>query len=193
MNGNASLNIRVGFSTSNAWYSTLIRKVTKAKCSHAFLIMSVLGQDLVFEEGVTGYSTRTLENMEKSGSTIVQVVVPKVDLTVGMTWSLARLGQRYDYAGLFGMAWVMFWRALKKKVHNPLASNKAMFCSEEVTRVLQESGFPGSEKLDPPTTDPESLRLFLVNGSTPSGGTQIHIDTRSLAEREAGTSEARNA
>lgn len=159
------LNIRIGFSTSNAWYSRVIRSVTKAKCSHAFLVMTVLGQDLVFEEGVFGYSTRTLANLEKSGSQIVQIITPKISLETGMAWSLSVLGQRYDYEGLFGMAWVMFWRAFKKKVHNPLASHKAMFCSESVTRVLQASKYPGADALDAPTVDPEELRLFLLEAS----------------------------
>lgn len=154
--------IRVGFSTSTAWYSRVIRWFTRAKCSHAFLIVDVMGVELVLEEGVTGYSTRTLENMVKSGSTIVQIVEPCVPLDKGVTWSMARLGQRYDYAGLFGMAWVVFWRALKKRVANPLASHKAMFCSEEVVRVLQESGYPGADALDAPSTDPETLRVFLT-------------------------------
>jgi hypothetical protein len=156
--------IRVGFSTSSAWYSRVIRWFTKAKCSHAFLVADVMGVELVLEEGMTGYSTRTLANMVRSGSVIIQIFDPAVPLDKGVTWSMSRLGQRYDYAGLFGMAWVMFWRAFKKRVRNPFASHHAMFCSEEVVRVLQESGYPGADTLDAPSTDPETLRLFLTEG-----------------------------
>jgi hypothetical protein len=126
-----------------------------------------MGTDLVFEEAVDGYSTRTLDTMEKSGSHIVQILQPRIDVDLGFKRSFEWLGQRYDYAGLFGMLPVVIARFFRHKISNPLSSKHAMFCSEETTRMLQFANYPGAEKLDAPTTDPEDLRLFMLQtGST---------------------------
>lgn len=156
------MNIAVGFSTSTAWYSRVIRWATGAKCSHAFLLVNLMGVPMVFEEGVFGYSTRTLENMRKDGSQVVALIPPVVPIDDAFRESFKWLGQRYDYAGLVGMAWVMLSRAFRHKVKNPLASSHAMFCSEEVTRVLQSAKYPGADALDARSTDPETLRKFLM-------------------------------
>ena len=153
---------RVGFSTSSAWYSRCIRWFTKAQCSHAFLISQALGVVVSIEEGTFGYGIRTLSNMESSGSRVVQVLETSVDLDEAVAKSFQWLGSRYDYAGLIGMSWVMLCRWLGKKVRNPLASSHSMFCSESVTRVLQLAKYPGADALDPSSTDPETLRKFLI-------------------------------
>jgi len=153
---------RVGFSTSNAWYSRVIRWFTKAQCSHAFLISQALGVTVGIEEGTFGYGIRTLSNMETSGSTIVQVLEAPVVLDDAVAQSFAWLGSRYDYQGLLGMSWVVLMRWLGKKVKNPLASSRSMFCSESVTRVLQLAKYPGADRLDPSATDPETLRKFML-------------------------------
>lgn len=155
------MKIRIGFSTSSAWYSRLIRWATKAKCSHTFLVIDTAGVPLVFEEGVFGYSVRTLSNMRASGSTIVEMYEPKWPIDAAVRGSFQWLGQRYDYAGLFGMTFVEIARFFRHKRRNFLASKHAMFCSEEVTRVLQASGFPGSKQMTASTTDPEMLRRFV--------------------------------
>lgn len=163
------MRFRVGFSTSNAWYSRVIRWATGAKCSHAFLISSALGVVVGIEEGTFGYSIRTLENMRASGSTIVEELEAPVSLDDAVAKSFAWLGSRYDYTGLLGMAWVQVCRFFRHKtVRNPLASSHAMFCSESVARVLQMAGYPGAQHLDPSSTDPETLRLFMLStGSKP--------------------------
>lgn len=154
--------IFIGFSTSNAWYSRLIRWATGAKCSHTFLVVPFMGVQLVLEEGVFGYSARTLSNMQADGSQLVALMVPVVPLESAVAKSFDWLGQRYDYAGLLGMSWVMFKRWLGKKVRNPFASHRAMFCSESVTKVLQAANWPGAAELDPSATDPETLRKFII-------------------------------
>ena len=154
-------NARIGFSTSTAWYSDIIRRATRAKVSHTFLLLTLWGREVVLEEGVFGWSMRTRENFERSGNRIVEVVKPEVPIDVAVRQSLDWLGQRYDYAGLVGMAWVMFCRWLHKKVRNPLASHHAMFCSEANTRILQIAQYPGAERLNPSTTTPEDLLTFL--------------------------------
>lgn len=155
------MHVRIGFSTSTAWYSRVIRWATRAAVSHTFLLLVLWGREMVLEEGVFGWSLRTRDNFEASGNKIVELVTPHVSIDVAVRQSLDWLGQRYDYAGLVGMSWVMLTRWLGKMRRNPLASSHAMFCSEAGARILQEAGYPGAEKLDPPDTTPEDLLKFL--------------------------------
>src|SRR6185295_12745195 len=107
------MKVAIGFSTSDAWYSRVIRWATGAKCSHTFLVVQAEGVPLVLEEGTFGYSVRTLANMRASGSQVVEMYQPRWPLGASVAASFAWLGQRYDYAGLIGMAWVMLARALR--------------------------------------------------------------------------------
>jgi hypothetical protein len=154
--------IQIGFSTSDAWYSRVIRTFTRAKCSHTFfLIDSFMGEQIVLEEGTLGWSMRPRSAFE-NGNTIVELVDPKHPIDLGVRRALTWLGQRYDYAGLLGMFFVMIARARGWRIRNPLASPHANFCSEMAVRVLQDSGYPGAAVLDPATTTPEDLRGFLL-------------------------------
>lgn len=158
------MNVRIGFSTSDAWYSKVIRWFTKARCSHTFFLIDVGGHEVVLEEGMFGWSARARCLFER-GNTVVELVEPHVSIEKGVLDSLDWLGQRYDYVGLVGMLPVMLARWVGKKLRNPLASSSAMFCSEAGARVLQDAGYPGAEKLDPPSTTPEDLLEFLSRGS----------------------------
>lgn len=118
---------------------------------------------MVLEEAAFGYSMCTLSNKVTNSQVVaimpVQDKCPRVGDAVikSMDW----LGQRYDYTGLFGMAVVELGRFLKHKWRNPFASGHTMFCSESVTRVLQDAGYPNASVLVPNETDPEMLRKFL--------------------------------
>jgi hypothetical protein len=154
--------ISIGFSTSRAWYSAIIRAFTRAPVSHTFFLLegALLGETIVLEEGTFGWSTRSREDFER-GNVIVELVTPAHPIAFGVRRALAWLGQRYDYAGLFGMFFVMLARARGWRIKNPLASPHANFCSEMAVRVLQDSGYPGASALDPSTTTPADLLAFL--------------------------------
>lgn len=154
------MNPRIGFSTSDAWYSRIIRRFTKSPVSHTFLLVEVLGRDLVFEEGPDGFHARTVENFSR-GNRIVTIIEPKHPIDTGVEAAFVWLGQRYDYIGLFGMFFVMVARWFGRKIKNPMSSASSMFCSEANTRVLQLSGYPGAETLDPSSTSPADLMEFL--------------------------------
>lgn len=154
------MNVRIGFSTSRAWYSRIIRRETKSRVSHTFLVVDFAGTDLVFEEGTFGYTVRTLADLAKH-DTIVAIVKPKYPVEMGFIKSLADLGQPYGYLVLLGMAFVMFGRKLGRRWRNPLRSAHSMICSERNTLVLQDSLYPGAHLFDPSSTSPEDLLEFL--------------------------------
>jgi len=154
---------RIGFSTSKtSWISRIIRWFTRSTVSHTFIVYydEEWKRDMVMEsEGGMGGSVR-LVKFNPNSSSIVKIVTPKHDIEVGMTKMVDRLGEVYDYKGLFGMAWVELGRWLKKKWVNPWQSSDAMFCSELVAQVLKDSNYPGAEQFDPGSTDPEQLLRF---------------------------------
>ena len=155
------MDVVFGFSTSRAWYSRLIRWATKSKCSHTFLLVNVEGELLVFQEGPLGYGVRSFEAF-KTENEVVDLVPPKHSILEGFRKSLVELGQPYAYVQLVGFGLVLLARTLGWHLsHNPFSSKRSTFCSERGARVLQDSGYPGSERLEPSMTSPEDLLEFL--------------------------------
>lgn len=156
--------IKIGFSTTQAWYSRLIRWFTKSKCSHTFVILPVMGVDFILEEGYRGYTLRPLSLL---GDNVVEILDPPVDIQKAVEDSFHDIGQMYGYLTLFGMLWVMIGRYLGLKWRNPLASSHSMICSERVARLLVESGATG---LDPVDTTPEDLRVWMKSAGQSMNG-----------------------
>ena len=154
------MNIIVGFSTSKAWYSRLICWATKSKVSHTFLLVKMMGELLVFQEGPLGYGAKNFETFKKENQ-IVDLIVPKVPISLGFMKSLSQLGMPYGYLALIGMAFVMIGRSLGWHVLNPFRGIRAPFCSARNTMILQDSKYPGAEKLDAYSTSPEDLLEFM--------------------------------
>lgn len=168
------MRIRFGWCTSSWWVSRVIRFFCRAKVSHAFLILesTELG-DLILEAGWDGWRISTPANLTSGTTRIVATVDCPPDMVIpvhaAVVASIKDLGERYDYEGLFGMAWVSVGRWLGKKWKNPLRSSKAMFCSDAVVaEILQPAKWPGADKLDPQSVSPEELAEFL--GADLSGG-----------------------
>lgn len=151
--------IQLGFSTSRAWYSRLIRLVTKSRCSHTFLVVDFCGRRIVLEEGTFGYlPSRMFDAVPKDE--LVGVFTPKAPqykLLKAVQASLPDVGQRYGYLVLLGMFVVYLGRWLGKKWKNPLRSGTSDICSERNTLILQAAGEPGTEGMDPSATSPEDL------------------------------------
>jgi hypothetical protein len=88
---------------------------------------------------------------------LVGEYTPVVDLTYGLKHAVGHLGEKYDYLSLIGFLPVLFFRWLKVKIKNPLASPKAMVCSEFVLHVDPDRKILEWQKLDPETTTAEDL------------------------------------
>jgi len=161
-----SSTVKVGFSTSRRLVSRLIRWATRSKISHTWLVVSdsFLGIDMVLQATMGGFQLVTYAAFEKEHK-IIAVLDLKYPVDSGVKQSAQWLGFRYDYTGLFGSAFVVFGRWFRRKWRNPLNDAQALFCSEAVVRVLQASGYPGSEALDPSAVTPQDLFDFLNSGS----------------------------
>ena len=159
-----TMRIRFGFSTSDWWVSRVIRFFTRAKVSHAFVLLegTELG-DLVLEAEWCGLKLSTRAALTRGSTRIVALVDPIPGMAgpveKATRAALSWLDVPYDYAGLFGMAWVAFGRWLGKKWKNPLRSARSMFCSDAVVAlVLQPAGWPGAAELERAIDRPRSTR-----------------------------------
>lgn len=153
-------NAKVGFSTNNTIISRLIRWLTKATCSHTFLLVDFAAKQLVLEAADSGFRIIAYDQFLNS-NTVTDLVEPKVNLDKAIEDAEEWLGKPYDYVGLFGFLWVLIGRALKRHWSNPLHGSKALFCSEVNTKIIQNAGWPGADKLDPTATSPYDLLLFM--------------------------------
>ncbi len=156
------MSIKIGFSTSTSWISRAIRWFTKSPVSHAFaLIEAVPGfGDMVLQAIATGWTLTTRKRFE-AGAQIVKLVSPTVPLDKGFDVALSWLDEPYAFAGVAGMAWVCLGRALRRVWRNPWPDPHHMFCSEGIVYMLQADGYPGADKLDPPSVSPADLLAFL--------------------------------
>jgi hypothetical protein len=154
--------VKVGFTSGSMVLSYIIKWATRSKVSHTFLYISdsFLGIDMVLQATMGGFNLVTYKKFAKS-HTIVKLVDLHHPVDEGLKQASLWLGERYDYTGLFGSAFVLMGRWLKRKWSNPWDNSDAMFCSEAIVRVLQASNYPGSEKLDPSAVTPQDLLVFL--------------------------------
>lgn len=156
------MKIQIGFSRSNDWISRLICFFSRAKVSHTFLLIEddPLRGKVVMEAAWTGFHEISWDRFQDR-HTVVCTITPKVSIEEGVRKLVPYLSTFYAYSGLFGMSWVELMARLGKRVRNPFRSSKTLFCSESVAYALQWSGYPGAEKLDPPSVSPGDLLEFM--------------------------------
>jgi len=156
------LTTKIGFSTRNDNpLSKLIRWLTGSKCSHTWLLVDDPSGQMVLQAEQTFVAT-PWEQFNSGGNIIVALVDSAVPLDKGIADAKTWLGEKYDVEGLIGMFLVLVGRWFRVKLRNPLQNSKQLFCSEAVAKVLKESGYPGTENMDPSSTSPQDLYDLVV-------------------------------
>lgn len=156
--------VLIGFTTSASKISTIIEDATRAKVSHAYIVVDGLpfiGHE-IYEAAWCGFRIST---RAKVGTIVTEIPVdvnPENAITLLRAW----LETPYDYAGLFGELPVCIGRLFGRRWRNPWASAHHMFCSEAATYLLQIcAGSPALKAkighLDARSTSPEDLLLAL--------------------------------
>ena len=154
---------RIGFSTTDALLSRLIRRLTRSKVSHAWLVYRDVDFDreMVMEAVGAGFRIVPLDKFAQHNR-IVEIVTPRHPIDEGLKAAVDWLGEGYDARGLVGMGLLLLVRALRRRtrrVRNLFASRRALFCSEAVARACRASAYPGFDR-DPETTSPQDLYAF---------------------------------
>lgn len=154
------MNDRIGFSKGRQFVSHIIMWLTGGKVSHTFIIYfdEDFQADYIFEATTWGIRIVPYDAFAKKYN-VVAVFKPQYPLDKGFVELGKWLGRKYDFSGLIGMIFVLFGRWIRHKWFNPMASSKAMFCSEAVSNVLLWSGYPGFN-FRPDTVSPKELMDF---------------------------------
>ena len=158
-------NIYFGFSTTRMWLSRAIRKLTGSKYSHCWVLhpSRVWGGMWITHADWPVVRQWPAETADAKWSVAVLYRPKFPNLAQALTAVRSDFERPYDVLGLFGMMWVLFMAWLGRKVKNPLASNKGLFCSEFVAEIFQKAGLPGTINWDPETLDPKSVEAYCAS------------------------------
>jgi hypothetical protein len=159
-----------GFSGSKGWIGKTIRFLRGGDINHEFCVYwdrenggwTVRGAD------TRGWMETPAEDLRKNQTVRLYAAPEGYDLRKGIAALKSLLGARYDVGGLIGMVWVLAMRKVfGKRVHNPLARRKSLYCSEIQDKVRDESGI--NLGLDESSTDPLSSEEALKAWSDAQG------------------------
>lgn len=144
------------FSTRTGLLSALIRRLTRARVSHAAIGTSLHDVEVVIESTGRGVIVTPRRRWVRQNRLISEFRVPN---DVDIAAAVKRLGAAYDFGGLLGFLLVLIASWFKRKIRNPWASPRALVCSELLVRAL-----PKGHGLDPEQTSPHVLeRHCLLN------------------------------
>jgi len=160
--------ITVGFSTTGKFMSRVIRWVTGARCSHAWISFydETLEMKMVMQAEWWGYEIRPWHRWI-SENILVAEFETDLDMSAPLRSMAKSIGKRYDWfsAGLSGIKrWVSKWISSKFTLR-PSRTPKKLMCSEAVVRFLQEAGSPYVTDIDPETTSPGDLFKIIGKAS----------------------------
>jgi hypothetical protein len=156
----------VGFS-ARAYnpFSWLIRKVTKSKYSHTFVLLAdpnnSIDVPIIHASGLTVQRSDLRSQMGRGTCGVVY----KIDCTIetekeALSYVLKFEDEPYGYLQLVGFLFVLVFRLRKR---NPIS--KGVVCSELLWRLLNALHIPGIELLDRDTITPDQGENLLL--STP--------------------------
>jgi hypothetical protein len=124
--------ITVGFSHSNNLFSKLIMWVTRSKISHTYVRLDA---DTVYQASGVSVNEQTYEYFKTYEAVIkeVQIQISDEQFAAGEKFRIESLGKPYSMQEIFGFAWVLFMKSLRKKVANPFKDgDHAYVCSKLV-------------------------------------------------------------
>ncbi len=167
---------RIGFSTTDALLSRLIRRLTRSEVSHAFLVYRDVDFDrvMVMEAVGAGFRVVPFDKFEQHNR-IVEIVTPRHPIDEGLKAAVDWLGEAYDTSGLIGMGLLLLFRGLRRRtrrLRNLIASPRALFCSEAVARACRACAYPGFDR-EPETTTPQDLYAFFQAEARAAGAPAV--------------------
>ena len=128
--------------------------------SHAFVLCNIGDDEMVAGADDNGFQMQTRARFEQT-NIIVDEPALKASLDGAAETVIKMLDDPYGYVSL---VWevvnsVLRWCGLR--LSNPFSKRSQPYCSNACVRVLQAAGYQGAEKLDPTSTWPVDLKVFL--------------------------------
>jgi hypothetical protein len=135
------MKFRIGFSTTNSFWSNLIRMFTKSHVSHVYIRLEddFLGTQLVIHADWLGVCIDYLDTFKQLNKIIVEYEIEHPDFEKVIKQNFKFLGKKYDYSLLLSHVWfIVFKRWFQRKVKNPLVDPTKIICVDFVLRILNE-------------------------------------------------------
>lgn len=149
-------------SASRGLFQWAIRKLTRSKVNHAFLIYESgdFGGWFAVEIAEDGPTTIPAGRALKDKS-YLEVYEPRFDLREGMKRRRGDLGRGYDWLGIVGfLLKLIVLRVFRRDIDNPLQDEGRSFCSEYVTGAIAASPDSQLDGIDPDNQAPRHLSIL---------------------------------
>lgn len=164
-----TLDVSVGFSTTNKISSRIIRWLTHAPCSHAWVAFydETLEMRMVLQAEWWGFELRPWARWVKENILVAEYVSRELDLDPAVRFLSQELGGRYDFGSAFWVGlkgWVRRWFRARLTLR-PSRTPRQLMCSEAVARGLAHAGFPFPTYLDLETVSPGELLITCSRSS----------------------------
>ena len=159
------LDVTVGFSTTNKIGSRIIRWVTQAPCSHAWVSFmdDTLGMRLVMQAEWWGYEVRPWPRWVRENRLVAEFEPVgsefREDLSESVVGMAQSLGSRYDFESAFWVGlkrWFLAWSGSGYTLR-PSRTPKQLMCAESVVRILASTGAGLCRGVDPESMSPGEL------------------------------------
>jgi hypothetical protein len=160
--------VYAGFTRGSSFISKQIRFWSEEEVNHAFFLYHSRDWGCWLEHGAINSGFNAVAAGQAGlVKDSVHLLIPPVDLRVGMQAHPELLNSRYGWGELLGMLPVELAERLGKKIRNPFARKASNFCSEAMALIVDASGakveYDRGEK--PSTLNPgELLRTYLRAG-----------------------------
>ena len=157
------------FSTASGILSWLIRRFQgkNAKASHCAIGTEMHGIPVVIEDTVGGVRIYPRDRWIKEHRLVEEYAFLPPNMEDGVRHTIEHVGDKYNYAGLFGYLWVMLGRWLRHKWHNPFASTRKDVCSGFILEMDPDRILvPEWKSLIASETIPEDLRQICATGAS---------------------------
>jgi len=152
------------FTASNSLVSRTIRWFTKSPTSHVMFefYCPILKASVTVDSDLRG--VHLMPAFKTKTGVVAEFDCPE-QARVSLSVVTRYLGERYDFGGLFLLAWpILLWRWLHLKVRHPVRRTHEVKCSELAALVLKEAQLPGTAEWDPEILTPADI-LRYCNGS----------------------------
>lgn len=137
------MKIKVGFSTTNTFYSKIIRWITKGNVSHVYIKLydETLGTDIILHSDMPGVVIGLDEIFRIKNFTVEEYEIEDDRLNKAIKDNLWHLGKSYHYFKLIDWAiFIIFKRWLVRKIKDPITNPKKLICVDFVLFILNDAG-----------------------------------------------------
>jgi len=150
--------VRIVLTASQTPLGAVIRWITKSPVSHCMIEFPVWGRRMVAEARIGG--VRMVPSIRARHHVVAEYRC-QFGARTGLAAISDEMGKRYDYEGLFVIAWALMLKEwFRVKVTRWRWRTAAVKCSELVAIFLREAGVAVAGDLPPELTTPEDIRDF---------------------------------